>query len=99
MLSGTIKIEDQEQEGNYDYHVVPNVSTISFYEEFGEDTGSIVTKALSLILEEHPKADFMQVFRYQWPDGHETEFWASHEFDHVTFLLPQDYCYTLQHRN
>lgn len=91
-LKGKVILNEQEQEGNYDFSITEKYMTAGFQNSFGEEAVLIAFTAVSLIMETYPdNADYLQTFKYVWPNGRETRFWIIHDYDHYTLLLPEEY--------
>lgn len=91
-LKGRVVINKQENEGNYDFSIPEKYMTAGFQHTFRDEAALIAFIAISLIMETYPhNADYLQTFRYIYPDGTETAFWIIHDTSHFTILLPEEY--------
>ena len=89
---GTLILEEQECEGNYNFETVQHYMTRGFQIVFGEIALAIATAALVAIRELYPdNADYLQVFEYVFENQMKQKFFCIHDKTHVTFLLPDEY--------
>ena len=91
-LKGKVILNKQECTGDFDFSIQERYMTIGFQNVFGKEASQIAFTAISLIMETYPhNADYLQTFKYIYPDGTETAFWIIHDRDHYTLLLPDEY--------
>ncbi len=99
MLLENLVLQEQECEGNYNFHSEP-VCTKGFIERFGDIASELVYEALALINDTYQNPDWLQVFYY----GNK-KFWVISDFKrdvkvenykglknlYVIFMLPEEY--------
>lgn len=91
-LKGKVILNVQECTGNSDFSIQKRYMTAGFQNVFGNESRQIALTAIRLIMETYPHdADYLQTFKYVYPDGSETAFWIIHDGDHYTLLLPDEY--------
>lgn len=89
---GTLILNQQECEGNYDFEAVQHYMTRGFQLIFSELSLVIVADSLAAIREHYPdNADYFQVFEYVFPNHIRQKFYCIHDETHVIFLLPDEY--------
>lgn len=87
-----IILKDQECEGNFNFANASICMTRHFSGVFGLESLQIIDKALSLICNEYGrKADYLPSLTYEEKNKETVKFWAVHDGEHVTFMLPSDY--------
>lgn len=90
--NGTLILEQQECEGNYDFESVQHFMTKGFQTAFGEFALAIATAAIVAIKEQFPNnADYFQVFEYVFANQKRQKFYLIHDEICATFLLPDEY--------
>ena len=91
-LKGKVILNEQECTGNYDFSISESYMAVGFRDTFGTEAVTIASTAISLLIKTYPdNADYLQTFKYVYPDGEETRFWIIHDLDHYTVLLPEEY--------
>ena len=90
-LSGTIHMCEQEKVDILNYAGILQLMTVGFGKVFGREAVTIALNAYDMIIERYgEKADFMQVFDYEFPDGEEVRFYIMNDEDHWTVLMPDE---------
>lgn len=88
-MLGQIILNEQEQEGNYNFSVQPYM-TKGFQATFGDEAIAIAFTSVAKIQETYPNADYLQTFKYV-KNNKEIKYWCINDVDHITFLLPEEY--------
>ena len=74
-LKGKVILNEQECTGNSDFSIRKRYMTAGFQNVFGNESRQIASAAICLIMETYPHgADYLQTFKYVYPDGAETAF-------------------------
>ena len=90
-LSGTLHMCEQEKVDILNYAGILQLMTVGFGKVFGREAVTIALNAYDMIIERYgEKADFMQVFDYEFPDGEEVRFYIMNDEDHWTVLMPDE---------
>lgn len=96
-VGGTITIIPQEEKGDFVFSTsaAKVVYSPAFGKLFGDNPSVIshvIFKSMEMVHKAFRNPDYLQTFIYEASEFSGSEsYWAIHDGEHITFLLPEDY--------